>query len=744
MVIGKTVIDMNEPLFNVASPGKIIQRSFVALCFQVFAQILPVVVIPYLFIKLGATTFGHYAFALAIVQFAVLIGDWGLANSATAVLAKCSKNGHPVLKTFSEIVFGRFWLGLMLTVVVFIIGCMPVSYDVSLLKSLSFTILAFAINPLWFLQANDKAWLASLLLGIGRCVLLLNFFLVENSDDVFLAALFYSASAMLPAVLGWVYLSCIQQKPVWVPFRRSVSTMKFLAADFILSSSPQFFWALVPIVIGVVAGPIQLAYFSAAERVVRATQFISYSLAQVVSPQIAGLLKRSRYLLIRYLPNVRRVYLLLAFSMSASIVVISIFDTSAIFGTDYLSVNVILRALSLFPLLWTMNGFYSLQVILPLGGTTQCARMYLIVLPLGLMCVAISAYLFGAQAASWAAIVGLMCEFTFLVAVANKLCAKQSAPQMSGQPREVDILVALHNGAPWIVQQLDSLAQQSYQNFRIIVVDDASSDAGPELIRHHTLFQQGRIQLIEKSNNHGVVKTFEELIRLSKADFAFLADQDDWWLPNKIEIFVSEAVRLQHELGEDTPVFLHSDLVVVDEKLGMIHPSLWTYQHLQPVHAYNFSALLTQNVVTGCASMLNRALLNRVSRIPQGVIMHDYYLVLTAAAFGVVEHINQSTVLYRQHRKNTLGAQPYRPLIFFKDGLDRHRRKILQSLDAVSNQARILLDMFSNELSPAHKSACFALANIQSAGWFKKRYLIIRYGFWKVGFARNIALLLFV
>jgi hypothetical protein len=85
--------------------------------------------------------------------------------------------------------------------------------------------------------------------------------------------------------------------------------------------------------------------------------------------------------------------------------------------------------------------------------------------------------------------------------------------------------------------------------------------------------------------------------------------------------------------------------------------SFWRYQVLRPEVGGDWPRLLIQNVVAGCATMINTALRELAAPIPQAAIMHDWWLALAAALFGRVSWLNWPSTLYRQHGANAIGAR---------------------------------------------------------------------------------------
>jgi hypothetical protein len=100
---------------------------------------------------------------------------------------------------------------------------------------------------------------------------------------------------------------------------------------------------------------------------------------------------------------------------------------------------------------------------------------------------------------------------------------------------------------------------------------------------------------------------------------------------------------------------VHCDLAIVDKALQPVANSFAIYSGLYPATAH-FGVLLAQNQITGCASLINRALLTLACPLPKSLRMHDWWLALLAAAAGKVAYIPQPLVQYRQHAGNVVGA----------------------------------------------------------------------------------------
>ena len=222
------------------------------------------------------------------------------------------------------------------------------------------------------------------------------------------------------------------------------------------------------------------------------------------------------------------------------------------------------------------------------------------------------------------------------------------------------ILLGTYNGARFVEEQIKSIQRQTVNNWNLLVRDDASDDGTVELIAGLAKDDE-RIQWVKNGQGRlGIVGNFGELMRIAHsegADYIFLSDQDDVWTSTKIAEQFTYLRKMEECYGENTPILVYSDLEIVDEQLRRIHPSFMSYQGLTHESRDPLRVLLTQNFVTGCATAINRPLLNLAVPLPPNVIMHDWWLALCGAACGQLAYLPQALLRYRQHGANQLGAE---------------------------------------------------------------------------------------
>jgi len=308
----------------------------------------------------------------------------------------------------------------------------------------------------------------------------------------------------------------------------------------------------------------------------------------------------------------------------------------------------------------------------------------------------------------------------------------------------VAIAMATYNGSRYVARQLDSLFSQTTSDWILLIRDDGSTDDTVVIVKKYQEAHPRKIVVVEDGQkNLGPRDNFGRLIGSAEADYLMFCDQDDVWLPDKIERTLTRMQKLEQTFGRDIPLLVHTDMTVADEDLRPIAASFWKYQKMDPKRGEHFQRIFIGNVANGCTVMINRKLRKMALPIPQGAIMHDWWLALIAAAFGKIDYINEQTVLYRVHSRNVVGASPWSIHYLFQKLMHiQDRRSLLESLVETGKQAEAFLSRFGSLLTATNREKAHAYAVLVEQGPINKRYLVIRHGFLRSGFIRNLSLLL--
>lgn len=225
---------------------------------------------------------------------------------------------------------------------------------------------------------------------------------------------------------------------------------------------------------------------------------------------------------------------------------------------------------------------------------------------------------------------------------------------------KLSVAMCTYNGARFLREQLASVAAQTRTPDELIVCDDCSQDETPQIVEAFAVSAPFDVRLQRNAANVGSTKNFEQAVGLCGGQIIALSDQDDVWLPEKLETLETELVRTP------TAGLVFSDADVVDERLRPLGYRLWQAtgeanfgEAKQKLfrEGLAFDVLLTGNVVTGATMAFRAAYKELVLPIPGDTsLIHDGWIAMLIAAVSDVAFVARPLVKYRQHAAQQLGA----------------------------------------------------------------------------------------
>lgn len=218
---------------------------------------------------------------------------------------------------------------------------------------------------------------------------------------------------------------------------------------------------------------------------------------------------------------------------------------------------------------------------------------------------------------------------------------------------KIEILLATYNGEKYVGEQIDSIINQTYRNWILLIRDDNSKDRTLEILKEYEK-KDDRIKVIEdKKGNLGFVKNFEELLKNSKEDWVMFSDQDDYWLENKIEKYVAVLNASSEDILKK-PMLIHSNSFICDDNLEIVKDE---FINSKIAKEYNEDNFYFAYFVQGSTALINRAIIDLALPFSKNVTVHDRYFHLLVEFFGKRIFINESLIKYRQHSNNKIGAK---------------------------------------------------------------------------------------
>lgn len=220
----------------------------------------------------------------------------------------------------------------------------------------------------------------------------------------------------------------------------------------------------------------------------------------------------------------------------------------------------------------------------------------------------------------------------------------------------IDILIPTFNGSKYLKEQLDSILNQSFSNWRILLRDDGSTDGTSEIIERWRCTNPGKLFLIsDEEKGLGVSQSFGRLLMQSSAPYVMFCDQDDIWYSEKIKKSL-DRIKQEESGREGFPLMVCTDLEIVDSELNSISRSFWRDRKDSPVILGDFEKLIAHSVVTGNTIMLNRPAVDLAFPIKTNFFLYDQWISIKVARYGKILFLDEPLVKYRQHGNNVLGS----------------------------------------------------------------------------------------
>jgi glycosyltransferase involved in cell wall biosynthesis len=222
--------------------------------------------------------------------------------------------------------------------------------------------------------------------------------------------------------------------------------------------------------------------------------------------------------------------------------------------------------------------------------------------------------------------------------------------------------MATYNGERFVRRQIETILSQLEPNDELVITDDSSKDGTPQILAEFAA-SDPRIKLFTGNTFSSPIFNFEFSLKQASGAIIVLADQDDIWLPNKLEI-----VRERFNREYSRPYLIVLDAQVVDEYEVEICPSVLEKLKAGP----GFWKNLYDNRYLGCCMAFSRDLLVRALPFPSRIPMHDMWLGQLCERVGKTEFIPAVTMKYRKHGESLTDFR-----IKFQPLLQIRRRLIL-------------------------------------------------------------------
>lgn len=205
----------------------------------------------------------------------------------------------------------------------------------------------------------------------------------------------------------------------------------------------------------------------------------------------------------------------------------------------------------------------------------------------------------------------------------------------------ISIALATYNGERYLRFQLDSIYNQTFTDFEVVVCDDCSTDSTVNILEEYS--QQFGLKYYVNSERFGFVRNFEKAIGLCKGEFIALCDQDDIWLPDKLAILSAEIKDYS---------LCCSDAFLMNSAGEIISNSVYSHSGIKFHKEEQFNYLIHGNFVMGCTMLFKKDLLGFILPFPADTTYHDWWISIVASLKDGIQFIDMPLIKYRTHGDN--------------------------------------------------------------------------------------------
>ncbi len=306
----------------------------------------------------------------------------------------------------------------------------------------------------------------------------------------------------------------------------------------------------------------------------------------------------------------------------------------------------------------------------------------------------------------------------------------------------VAIVMTTYNGENYVGEQINSILTSSFQDFELFIYDDCSKDNTMTILKEFEGHYPNKVHAFQNEMNLGVTLNFLQALCRTTSEYIMFCDQDDFWKSNKIAVTLKRMRHMEAQIGKTTPLAVFTDATVTDKDLNVTKNSFFCSNHLSPKKT-DIAHILMENKLIGCTVMVNSSLRKVLQsrRLPMHARYHDWWIALIASSFGKIGYVNESTLLYRQHGGNVVGGSGF--ISYLKNRVASLSMQ-KQALFALQRQADEFVSIYEELLTEENRDIIQTFSTLSQMNFWKKRRLILQYGYLKTGFIRNVGLLLLI
>lgn len=337
---------------------------------KVASYIIPLVTLPYLVRVLEPQGYGLLGFSAAIMQYFAIATSYGFDLSATNKIAK-ENSKKKISYIFWNVISSRLIISLIGLIVIFIL-----SKSIDRINEISTILLLCYLNvfglvffPQWLFQGKESLGLVSTVRTFSQALTIpFTFMFVKQLDDVWIAALLSSLPSIVTAIIS-MYVVWKRKWIIIVPI--TFSGIKKEMVDgwyiFISTAAISLYTTSVTVVIGFLSGNLHVANYVAANKLIQAIKGIYSPISMSFYPRISAMVINDKKKAVDLTRKLLKIQILLTLTIGLFVFLFSDYIVSLVFGKSYVYTSMLLKILSIVPVITSISNVLGIQLLIPFG-----------------------------------------------------------------------------------------------------------------------------------------------------------------------------------------------------------------------------------------------------------------------------------------------------------------------------------------------------------------------------------------
>lgn len=341
--------------------------------------ILNFLLLPFLVRTLGVERFGAIAFAQGLVQYFVILVDYGFNMTAPRDIAK-ARTSEEVGKIFVSVMASKILICIV-TMGVFFASIFVFRLDKYIDLPLFFAVYIMVIGnivfPIWFFQGIQQMRYITIVNVLARVITVSSIFWFVRVPEDYLLAAFLQACNMVIAGLFSYYVifreyRFIFQRPNWKNIRE---TMIDGWQIFVSTIAINIYTTSNLVILGFITNNTVVGYFSAANKIIDSIKGIMTTVTQAVYPHVSNILRDSRNTAILFLRKFIKIYCGVSFIGSITLFMFACLVVKILFGNGYNETKILLQIMSILPFIISISNVYGVQIMLNFGWQKDFSKI---------------------------------------------------------------------------------------------------------------------------------------------------------------------------------------------------------------------------------------------------------------------------------------------------------------------------------------------------------------------------------